>query len=255
MFRGAVQEESVQKSGVNVPTVLASAGVAAVVSSLVVTIGVVGMMLSGNGDDNATAAQPTVVNLGSAAAGSAAPAQAAAPAAAAAAPTTSAAAAAAAPAAAAPAPAAIAAAPAPVTEAAPAEAAPAETAESAVAAEPTQAAAPDLSVDQMYQMTSILMGNYADADKANVLESGMVAVPSVNTVAAMLATAGPAFSWTVTGPATRDGDSMYGTLSMSLIGSGTRTLPLRFVWTGDSWKISNETTCVIAEYALLQCPV
>lgn len=241
-----MQEDGVQKSGVNVPTVLASAGVAAVVSSLVVTIGVVGVMLSGNGGESSTAAQPTVVNLGSAAGAASAPA-AAAPAHTAAAPAPAAAPAAAAPAAAAPAPAV-------APEQAAPEAAPAETADT-VAAEPVQAAAPDLTVDQMYQMTSILMGNYADADKANVLESGMTAVPSVNIVSGMLAAAGPSLTWTVVGPATRDGDSMYGTLSMSLVGNGTRTLPLRFVWTGDSWKVSNESVCVFAEYALLPCPV
>ena len=54
-------------SSLNWPTVLASAGVAAVISALIVTIGVVGLLLvdNRNGLQN-TAAQPTVVNLGGA---------------------------------------------------------------------------------------------------------------------------------------------------------------------------------------------
>ena len=51
-------------SGVNVATVLMSAGIAAVISAVIVTIGVVGMLVGNNGSE--TTAQPTVVNLGAA---------------------------------------------------------------------------------------------------------------------------------------------------------------------------------------------
>ena len=54
-----------RSGGVSIPTVLASAGVAAVISAIVVTIGVVGIVVSER-NDTASAAQPTVVNLGSA---------------------------------------------------------------------------------------------------------------------------------------------------------------------------------------------
>ncbi|GAB85671.1 hypothetical protein GORBP_064_00570, partial [Gordonia rubripertincta NBRC 101908] len=54
-----------RSGGINIPTVLASAGVAAVISAIIVTIGVVGLMV-GDRKDSANAAQPTVVNLGSA---------------------------------------------------------------------------------------------------------------------------------------------------------------------------------------------
>ena len=56
---------SSRSGGVSVPTVLASAGIAAIISAIVVTIGVVGIVVSER-NDSATAAQPTVVNLGAA---------------------------------------------------------------------------------------------------------------------------------------------------------------------------------------------
>lgn len=73
-----------QGSSINIATVLMSAGIAAVVSALIVTIGVVGMVFARN--DSPPSAQPAVVNLGSAQmptagnAASAAPAQSSAPA-------------------------------------------------------------------------------------------------------------------------------------------------------------------------------
>lgn len=57
--------EQQSPSRVSIPTILASAGVAAVVSALIVTIGVVGLVISNNNDSNNSSAQtPTVVNLG-----------------------------------------------------------------------------------------------------------------------------------------------------------------------------------------------
>ena len=115
-------------SKINVPTVLASAGIAAVISSLVVAIAAVGFLLDGNGSPTVSAAQPTVVNLGAAAqtqaagAQAAQPGQAAAPTQAPAAGQTAAAA--------------------PAEPAAPAPAAPAAPAGTAPAAQQTQQAAP-----------------------------------------------------------------------------------------------------------------
>ncbi|NDZ94429.1 hypothetical protein G3I16_09945, partial [Streptomyces sp. SID11726] len=65
--------------GVNWPTVMMAGGISAIISAVVVTIGVVGLLVSdiGRNGDAAGGAQPTVVNLGSAQ--SAAPQGAAAP--------------------------------------------------------------------------------------------------------------------------------------------------------------------------------
>ena len=50
------------------PTVFVAAGVSAIISALIVSIGVVGVLFAVDSDNSgATAAQPTVVNLGSAA--------------------------------------------------------------------------------------------------------------------------------------------------------------------------------------------
>lgn len=55
-------------SSVNVPTVFVAAGVSAVISALIVSIGVVGVLFAVDTDNSASnSAEPTVVNLGAAA--------------------------------------------------------------------------------------------------------------------------------------------------------------------------------------------
>ncbi|WP_168705183.1 hypothetical protein [Gordonia paraffinivorans] len=250
---------SVKRSrGISIPTVLASAGVAAVISAIVVTIGVIGLVALDN--DNNSSAQPTVVNLGSAQtpqqqalAGAAAgqqPAAAPAPAAGA-------------PAAAAPAPAGEvvlessgAAGGAPGVAAAPAPAAPVAPATGATPQQQTAAAAPTaLTPGQLNTKVKTIMNSRGNrAARAAELEGGERALRQLDAVSAALTQYGNVgFSYQMVGPVQVSGNTMSAPLQISVVGRGSQNRTLTWVWTGDKWKLSNKSVCLIASFVLLPC--
>ncbi|WP_188486139.1 hypothetical protein [Williamsia phyllosphaerae] len=254
-------------TAVNLPTVLASAGVAAVVSAIIVTIGVVGLVISGDigGDDTTAAAQtPTVVNLGAAqssvAAGqapaAAQPGATTPPSAAGQPPATQAgeqvaesgggAGAGNAPVGQAPAP------------QAPAQQPPAQQAPAQQAAPSAQpAAAPQaLTVGQLNTKIKLLMNTGASrAARADELQAGARGLGSVDGVANLLRISGAGFTYQMINPVTVNGTTLSATLQMTLAGRGSKTQPLSWVWSGSDWKLSNKSTCDVAGLALLPCSI
>ncbi|MBY4575744.1 hypothetical protein ACN94_19535 [Gordonia paraffinivorans] len=242
-----------RSGGISIPTVLASAGVAAVISAIVVTIGVIGLVALDN--DNNSSAQPTVVNLGSAQTpqqqalvGAAAGQQpAAAPA----------------PAAAAPAPAGEvvpesggAAGGAPGAAAAPAPAAPVAPATGATPQQQAAAAAPTaLTPGQLNTKVKTIMNSRGNrAARAAELEGGERALRQLDAVSAALTQYGNVgFSYQMVGPVQVSGNTMSAPLQISVVGRGSQNRTLTWVWTGDKWKLSNKSVCLIASFVLLPC--
>lgn len=241
---------------VNWPTVLASAGVAAVISALILSIGIVGMMVSDNNnraDSARAAAQPTVVNLGAAQS----PMQQANPGAA------PAPAQGAAPQAPAPAPAPAEQVPAsdggagsgdaPVAQA-PQQTAPGAAAPQQPATQPTVAAPQALTPGQLNTKVRLIMNTGASrAARASELQAGARALGPVDQVAQMLRVSGAGFTYRIIGPVQLSGNSMSATLQMSLVGNGSRNRPMTWVWMDNKWKLSNKSTCDVASYALAPC--
>ena len=250
-----------RSGGVSIPTVLASAGVADINSAIVVTIGVVGIVVSER-NDSATAAQPTVVNLG--AAQTALPQQGIAgqqPGAVPGQPAPAGAPAAGAPAAAptenvpegggaiggpvgppgggagqAPAPA-----PAPGTTAAP---------QQTVAAGPTA-----LTPGQLNTKVRIVMNsNGSRAARAAELEGGERALRQIDLVARAITTYGNVgLSYQMVGPVQVSGNTLTAPLQISVVGRGSQNRSMTFVWSGNKWKLSNRSVCTIAGFVLLPC--
>lgn len=233
---------SERERSVSIATVAVSAAVSAVVSAIVVAVGVVGVTLM---DDDSPATPQTVVALpaGYPTSVTAVPSPSGAPAPESAPP---------APAPAQQAPAVAAPAPAPAEVAppaeAPVEAAPAPTAEAVVA----PAA---LSESQLVgKLQIVLSPGSSDDAKAAELEAGYGGLSSANQVAAALATAGPAYSWTVVGPVAADSSVMTAQLQTSLVGFGDRFAPISWKWIDGTWRLSNESACYIASQAMVPCP-
>ncbi|WP_132993160.1 hypothetical protein [Gordonia zhaorongruii] len=244
-------------STVNVPTILASAGIAAVVSALIVTIGVVGMATSDKlGGTTAASATPTVVNLGAehAGLGNGAAAAGASTASASGEPD-------------------VAAEPEPVAEEevpesdggsgtggdAPQSDGQERGAQQRAVQAPKQSAAASpksLTPGQLNTKVKTIMNTKASrAARADELESGARALGSIDEVAEMLRVSGAGFSYKMIGPVQHSGKSLTATLQMSLIGNGSRTRQLTWVWTDDKWKLSDKSVCVIASYAMTKCTV
>jgi hypothetical protein len=241
-----------RSGGISIPTVLASAGVAAIISAIVVTIGVVGIVVSER-NDSANAAQPTVVNLGSAQ--SALPQQAVAGQQPAAAPGQPAPAGAPAPAAApaaenvpesggtvgagpAPAPA-----PAPGATTAPPQQTPA-------AAGPTALTPGQLNT----KVNTVMNSRGSRAARASELEGGERALRQIDAVAAAITTYGNVgLSYQMVNPVQLNGTTMTAPLQISIVGRGSQNRALTWVWTGDKWKLSNKSVCTIAGFLLLPC--
>ncbi|AFR47162.1 hypothetical protein [Gordonia sp. KTR9] len=257
-------ESSRRSGGVSIPTVLASAGVAAIISAIVVTIGVVGIVVSERGDST-SAAQPTVVNLGAAqtalpqqgiagqqpGAVPGQPAPAGAPAGApAAAPTEN------------------------VPEgggaiggpvgppgegAAPAPApgqAPAPAPGTTVAPQQPVAAAPTaLTPGQLNTKVRIVMNaNGSRAARAAELEGGERALRQIDLVSRAITTYGNVgLSYQMVGPVQVSGTTLTAPLQISVVGRGSQNRSMTFVWSGNKWKLSNRSVCAIAGFVLLPC--
>ncbi|WOC12982.1 hypothetical protein [Gordonia sp. MP11Mi] len=245
------QPQPDDKSGskVNVPTILASAGIAAVISALIVTIGVVGLATSDKFGNDTAAAQPTVVNLGSAqgtngvttpqntgdqAAGTT-----------------------------------VAGAP---TENVPESNGDAGTGTGTQGTDAGNGTAPQpagagqggttsstpapLNAGQLNTKVKTIMNTGAsNTARADELQGGQQALGSVNAVAQMLQVSGAGFSYKVVGPVSQNGTTLNARLQMSLVGNGSRYLDLSWVWVDNKWKLSNKSVCAIAEYATLKCTV
>ena len=233
-------------SSVNVPTVFVAAGVSAVISALIVSIGVVGVLFAVDTDTSASnSAEPTVVNLGAAAnpqgtvqAGATAQPTAAAPAA--------------------PAPTTAAAAPAPAVGggttsgggyAPQAPAAPATT--EAPGAETAAPAA--LSAGELQNKLKLVL-NGSSAQKADELEAGTRGVLVGEGIGNTLRTFEPAgVKWRIAGPVTVNGNTMSANLILSSPGFNDATMGLTWVWKDNKWKLSNTSACEVAGYAQVPC--
>ncbi|MDL9946659.1 hypothetical protein QSJ19_13885 [Gordonia sp. ABSL11-1] len=248
-------------SGVSIATILASAGVAAIVSALIVSIGVVGILVADQRAGEASGAQtPTVVNLG--AAGPATPAGAA--------PNVVV------PGNAAPAQDAPPAGQAPAGEQVPesdggagagtSAAPPAEAPQGGAApvpptagpAQPAPAASSPaaLTPGQLNTKIKLIMNTgAARAARANELQSGERGLRSIDQVAQMLRVSGAGFTYQMIGPVRLNGTSLSATLQMSLVGNGSRYRQLTWVWSGNKWKLSDRSVCDVAAYALIPCSV
>ncbi|MFW0783147.1 hypothetical protein AAFP35_01380 [Gordonia sp. CPCC 206044] len=246
-------------SGVNWPTVLVSGGVAAIISAVIVTIGVVGLLVSELGDRDAAASaqqQPTVVNLGSA--------QSAAPSAAApgagAAPGAPGAPAAAAPPAAAAAPPEGSSADLPAGGGTsgggmlPGAAAPQGVPQAQSAAPQQTTARSTPTVGKLQNDLDMLVGGGSPAQKAARLEGGSRAVTQAQPIVTVLQRFKPlGFSYRVTGPVSVNGGTAKATLELRSPGWNPAKMPLYWVWKGGQWKLSNRSICDIGSYAQIPC--
>ncbi|GEE02182.1 hypothetical protein nbrc107696_26280 [Gordonia spumicola] len=237
-------------SRVSLPTVMVSAGIAAVVSALIVTIGVVGLATSDRFTNAGSAPQtPTVVNLGAAQTpgvtnnnGSAVVG----------APQTT--------------PGVVA----PVGEQVPESnggdtngggtttlttQAPGQQQQQPGQPQP-QVQATALTPGQLTTKIKLIMNTRASrAARADELEGGTQALVTVDQVAQLLSLNSAGFSYKMIGPVQVNGSTMSATLQMSLVGSGSRTKTLSWVWSGTKWKLTNGSVCDIASYAQLKCSV
>ncbi|WP_245569645.1 hypothetical protein [Gordonia shandongensis] len=224
-------------SGIQWSTVLASAGVAAVISALIVSIGLVGVMVSGSPARTAADASPaTVVNLGDAQT-PAAPAQATAP-------------------------------ETPADDTPVADDAPEGT------APPSGAGAPDQNPSQPSPATrssndggpttptlamfngqlSTLSGASSTAQKAAVLEGGTAAVTPISKVLKLAKQyAYTGLTYKIVGPLKVNGTTATARLQMSVPTMGTRHIPLTWVWKDGAWKLTNKSVCAIAAYSQQEC--
>ncbi len=260
----AEQSSAPDRGGVHWPTVMMAGGVAAIISSVIVTIGVVGLLLSDLGDRNtAASAQPTVVNLGSAQAAAppvAEPAGAPLQSTAAASPS-----------------------PAPPTAAAPAEGSSADlpagggatgggmlpgapaaqgvpeapgTTQQQTTAQQQSAAQqrPTPTAAQLQNDLDTLVGGGSTAQKAQRLEGGARAVRQAQPIVAVLQRFKPlGFTYRVTGPVTVTGNTLKATLELRSPGWNPAQMPLYWVWQGGQWKLSNRSICDIGAYAQIPC--
>ncbi|MED5802295.1 hypothetical protein VX037_14770 [Gordonia sp. Z-3] len=253
--------------GVSWPTVLVAGGVSAIISALIVTIGVVGLLLSDIGQGtSASSAQPTVVNLGSAqgqlpqqAPTAGAPASAAPPAGAA--------------------NPSIAAgpkgevlgppgegssadlpagggasggglAPGAVPEAAPQQ----PTQQTQQTTQTTTASRATPTVGQLQNDLDVLVGGGSNAQKAQRLEGGQRAVNQAQPIVLLLQRFKPlGFTYNVTGPVTVNGNTAKATLELKSPGYQPARMPVYWVWQGGQWKLSNRSICDIGSYAQIPC--
>ncbi|MFT4125885.1 MAG: hypothetical protein QM662_06605 [Gordonia sp. (in: high G+C Gram-positive bacteria)] len=253
------------RSSVSWPTVLASAGIAAVISALIVTVGVVGLWVIDQDRDGLrnTAAQPTVVNLGGAqgAPNGQVPVSTAA---------TPGASRAAAPTERVPAddsPGGVAAddsaggvvADDSAGDVAPGAAAATPQAQAGAAAVTTsQAATPAaLSPAQLTTKVKLVMNTSASRSaRAAELEGGARALTNIDAVARLLAAyPNSGFTYRVIGPVSVSGTGMNATLQMSRPGQGSRTKTLSWVWMDNKWKLTNQSVCAVTAYTMMPCSV
>ena len=228
--------------------VAVSAAVSAVVAAIVVSIGVVGMVLIN--DRNSEPVTVTALPAGYSTAAPGAPAPAAAPAPAPPVPGAPVPAAAPVPKGGTPVAPAAQPIPAPAAGAAVAQAAtPEPVATTEAAAAPTA-----LTTDQLTAKLKVLM-NGTSEQKANELEAGSAAFPTIDAVMVALKNAGPVMKWSVTGPVQLNGDTLTANIERSVPGWAPFSDPLTWKWIDGTWKLSNAGVCTLASIAFAQCSV
>ncbi|MDL9946669.1 hypothetical protein QSJ19_13935 [Gordonia sp. ABSL11-1] len=248
--------------GVSWPTVLMAGGISAIISALVVTIGVVGLLLSDIGRDNNASSntQPTVVNLGSAQ--SQVP-QAGAPQAA--------------PRATAPGAPAVGEPAGPPGEGSSADlpaggasggglapgAAPQPAPEVPAAPQQTQqtqqqtqtpTSRPTPTVGQLQGDLNSLVGGGSTAQKGQRLEGGQRAATQAQPIVLLLQRFKPlGFTYRVVGPVSVNGNTAKATLELRSPGYQPARMPVYWVWKDGQWKLSNRSICDIGSYAQIPC--
>lgn len=225
-------------TGVNSPTVIAAAGLAAVISSLIVVVGVVAMMLSGAAPTTAAQSPATVVSLGDTQQAPAVQGGTQTPAA-------------------------TADASAPVAEDAPATdesglapgAPVVATRQQAPTTAQSQGSGPTPpTLAEFNSQLTTLSGNSSSAQKAKLLEGGSRAVGPISKVLYLVKQYSyTGFRYQVVGPLTQNGTTANARLQMTLPGSGSRYIPLRWVWKDSAWKLSDKSVCDISAYAQMPC--
>ncbi|MFC0314373.1 hypothetical protein ACFQNE_12685 [Gordonia phosphorivorans] len=222
--------------GVDWPTVLAAGGVSAIVSAIVLAIGLVGLLLTDVGQRSEVAATtPTVVNLGAATAPVAAP-QVAAPtvleSSTAAAPDTAAA------------------------GEGPAGAGPtASDAGTPAASAPAAAGGPTAPTLGGFQSDmAVLGGGASTAEKAKLLEGGTAAVTPVNNQFRLAEQfRGVGVGYSLVGPVTQNANTATARFKLTAPGYAPTYSTLRWVWADGRWKLSNKSVCELAAYSQTPC--
>ncbi len=233
-------DEAGGRDSIDWPTVAVAAGMAGIVSALVLAIAVVGLLFSDAAAGNRVAAAPQVVNLGAAVP---------APVAAAVAPP------AAAPPAAEPShteqmPAgqAPAAAPEVGSESAPAAAAPVESADAGAAAAPSLA--------QFRADLAVLRSGASNQEKGRLLEGGAPAAATLTRVLDYGKQFEPmGMGYRLVGPVKQSGTTATARLELFAPGYPSNHLTMKFVWKDGRWKLTDKSVCELASFAQLPCNV
>lgn len=225
-------------SSISWPTVMMAAGISAIVSAIVLAIGLVGILLSDVGTTSAAQEPPaTVVNLGAQQQGQ--QPQAAAPTEASDTPAADT------PAADAPAPEAPAA-DAPVAQA-PVATAPGTAAQAS--ATPTTPTAAQLQADLDY-----LASGASSAQKAQRLEGGARAVNQAQGILSLAKKFKPmGLSYQIVDPVTVNGTTANARLKMTSPGYQPTYMKLTWVWKDGRWKMTNSSICELGSYAAIPC--
>ncbi|MGB3885770.1 hypothetical protein [Gordonia sp. (in: high G+C Gram-positive bacteria)] len=236
--RYVVEEQSkaaANESGskVNWPTVMMSAGIAAMISAIVLAIGMAGLMVSGVTTKAAVAEAPaTVVNLG---AQQQAPG---APAAPAAAPSSDVA-------------------PAPVAEVPADVPAPAPVPEATTAAQPTvaQASGPTTPTAAQLQADLDFLGSGASgAQKAQRLEGGSRAVNQAQGILGLAKRfKAMGLTYRIVDPVTVNGNTASARMKLASPGYDPTYMTLKWVWQDGRWKLTNASVCDLGSYASIPC--
>ncbi|ALG86105.1 hypothetical protein [Gordonia phthalatica] len=224
-------------SSVNWPTVMMAAGISAVVSAIILAIGLVGIMLSDVGS-RPTAQEPpaTVVNLG---AQQAQQPQAAAPTTTTDDPSETTA-------------------PETPTDDAPVAAAPEATTPVAQAPAQTQtktSAAPTKpTAAQLQNDLDFLASGASTSQKAQRLEGGSRAVGQAQGILALAKKFKPmGLSYQIVDPVTVNGTTATARLKLSSPGYQPNYMKLTWVWKDGRWKMTNSSVCALGSYANIPC--
>lgn len=230
------------RDSINWPTVALAAGMAGIVSAVVLAIAMVGLLLSEAASGNrAGAAAPQVVNLGAA---TLAPAALAPVAAVPAAPAQDVPAAE------------------PVAEAAPAATAvaPAAVSSAAVSSAATSPGAGSVpatpTLGQFQSDLAVLRGGASNQEKGKLLEGGAPAAATLTKVLNYGKQFEPmGMGYRLVGPVKQNGATATARLELYAPGYQSNYLTMHFVWQDGRWKLTNKSVCELASFAQIGCNV
>ncbi|UOG20563.1 hypothetical protein MTX80_15685 [Gordonia amicalis] len=118
------------------------------------------------------------------------------------------------------------------------------------------AAAPTaLTPGQLNTKVKIVMNSRGNrAARAAELQGGERALRQIDAVAQAITTYGNVgLSYQMVGPVQISGNKMTAPLQISVVGRGSQNRAMTWVWSGDKWKLSNSSVCLIASFVLLPC--